>query len=415
VTAQQDIETRVAEVRFEGLRWVNPEYLRGFTSIRPGDPVDTEALSRDALAMSVLEDLDSVAYRLDGDPANPTLVWLPQEASVGRDVLRPSLGLYAAGGGDLKFLLGVQHVRYWLNERGGQWRNQLQVGYESSLTTSLYQPFDVAQRYFVQPELSVSRSSEDLYFDGDRIATYRFVDLGGRVELGVNLSRVAQLRLGYATTRRKSTVVTGASAFLPEGEGRDAGLVFSALYDSRSATTLATHGAAALVEYSQSGEALGGDRTWDRLEAGWRTAVPFGRNVGWLSLAGGTDVGNPLPPDRAFSLGGPRTLPAYQYDELRVGRYWLAEASYLWHVADIAVLKEQAFYAGIGLQAAGLYDRVDQIEDGETYGASLYLAGPTPLGTFTFGVGAAADTWGFWLSFGRPIGKGSILDEGVFR
>ena len=415
VTTHQDIKTRVAEVRFEGLRWVNSEYLRGFTSIRPGDTVDTEALSRDALAMSALEDLDSVAYRLDGDPANPTLVWLPQEASVGRNTLRPSLGFYAAGGGDLKFLLGLQHVRSWLNGRGGQWRNQLQVGYESVLATSLYQPFDVAQRYFVQPELSASRSSEDLYLDGDRVATYRFSDLGGRIELGANLGRVAQLRLGYATTERKSSVVTGASEFLPEAEGRDAGVVFSALYDSRSATTLAMHGVAAVVEYSQSDVALGGDRNWDRLEAGLRAAVPFGRNVAWLSLAGGTDVGNPLPPDRAFSLGGPSTLPAYQYDELRVGRYWLVETSYMWRVADIAALKEQAFYAGIGLQAAGLYDRVDHIEDGETYGASLYLTGPTPVGTFTLGVGAASDTWGFWLSLGRPVGKGSILDNGVFR
>jgi NTE family protein len=415
VTAAQDIETRVAEVRFEGLRWVSPEYLRGLTSIRPGDAVDTEALSRDALAMSSLDDLDSVAYRLDGDPASPTLVWLPQEASVGQDRLRPSLGLYAAGGGDLKFLLALQHVRHWLNGRGGQWRNQLQIGYESAWVTSLYQPFDVAQRYFVQPELFVSRSSEDLYFDGDRVATYRFSDLGGRIELGANLSRFAQLRLGYAMTRHESSVVTGAADFLPESGGHDAGFVFSALYDSRSATTLATDGVAALVEYSRSDVALGGDRNWDRMEAGLRAAAPFGRNLAWLSLAGGTDLGNPLPPDRAFSLGGPRTLPAYQYDELRVGRYWLAEASYMWHVADIAVLKEQAFYAGIGLQAAGLYDRVDQVEDGETYGASLFLAGPTPVGTFTIGVGAASNTWGFWLSLGRPVGKGSILDHGVFR
>ena len=131
--------------------------------------MNIEALSADALRMAAIDDLEAVAYRLEGDSANPTLVWMPKEISVGRDVLRPSLGMFAAGGGNLDFLLGVQHVRSWLNDRGGQWRNNLQVGYETLLTTSLYQPFDVAQRYFVEPGLFAIRSVEDLYNDGDRV------------------------------------------------------------------------------------------------------------------------------------------------------------------------------------------------------------------------------------------------------
>ncbi len=169
------------------------------------------------------------------------------------------------------------------------------------------------------------------------------------------------------------------------------------------------------MQYEQSDDALGADRTWDRVEVGLRTAVPVRRNLVWITVAGGSDAGHELPRDRAFSLGGPRTLPAYQHDELRVGRYWLADASFLWHIVDIAAVKHQAIYAGVGFQAAGLYDRVDLVEDGQVYGVSAYLAGPTPIGTFTVGAGAASDTWGIWLSLGRPIGKGSILDDGLFR
>ena len=112
--------------------------------------------------MSALEDVESVSYRLDGELDNATLVWLPKEISIGADVLRPSLGVFGDGGGDLKFQVGVQHVRHWLNDRGGQWRNNLQFGYESLVSTSLYQPFDHAQRMFIEPKLFVSRSAEDL-------------------------------------------------------------------------------------------------------------------------------------------------------------------------------------------------------------------------------------------------------------
>ena len=38
--------------------------------------------------MSVLQDFDSVGYRLDGDPATPTLTWLPREKNWGPNYLQ---------------------------------------------------------------------------------------------------------------------------------------------------------------------------------------------------------------------------------------------------------------------------------------------------------------------------------------
>ena len=414
VTTQQAVETRVADVRVEGLKRVNPDYLRSFTTIQPGDTVDIAAISADAARMSALDDIESVAYRFEGDLGNPVLVWLPTEASVGPDVLRPSLGMYASGGGNLSFLLGVQHVRHWLNPRGGQWRNNVQVGYETLLTSSLYQPFDMAQRYFVEPAVFGIRSHEDLYNDGDRIATYRFIDLGGRIDFGLNVGRTAQMRLGYVMTERRAEAQTGLSQ-LPEIDTRDAGLAVSAFYDSRNTDAFATKGVAAAIEYLYTDDALGGDREWERIEAGVRTAIPVGKHFMWFSLAGGADLGDELPADRAFSLGGPMTLPAYQLDEVRARSYALADVSFLWRIKELVAVKNQAIYAGLGVQAAGLYDRVDPVDDGEIYGLSGYIGGPTPIGSLILGVGVASDSWGVWISLGRPIGKGSILDHDLFR
>ena len=421
VTVKQDVEARVAAVRFEGSNRVNAEYLRTLTSIKPGDVVDVGDISADARRMSALDDVDAVSYRLEGDPANPDLVWLPEESSVGPNVLRPSLGMYAGGSGDIKFLLGAQYVRHWINDRGGQWRSHVQVGYESMLTTSFYQPIDVAQRYFVEPALFGVRSVEDVYVDNERIAVYRFADLGGNIDFGVNLGGASQVRVGYINTRRRAEVQTGISqlpeidARLPEIDTRDAGLMASAMYDSRERVTFARHGMAVEVQYLQSDESLGGDRDWSRIEAGLRRAVPFGNNAMWVGVAGGTDLGDDLPGDRAFSLGGPKTLAAYRFDELRASGYWLADVSFLWRLVDLVPVKNQAIYGGFGLQAAGLYDRVDRVEDGEVYSASAYLGGPTPIGTFTIGIGASEDSLAFWLSLGRPVGSGSILDQGIFR
>jgi NTE family protein len=414
VTTGQEFERRVANVRFEGLEKVNPEFLRARSKIRPGDTIDIGDVSSDARRMAALDDLEAVAYRLEGDADNTTLVWLPKESSVGHNILTPSVGVFADGGGDLKFQLSVQHVRRWLNDRGAQWRNVLEVGYESQLSSSFYQPFDHEQRFFVEPELSASRTAENLFNDGHHVATYRFIDLGGRVDLGWNLSHAGQLRLGYWASDREAKVRTGLEQ-LPEADVLDAGLEISARYDSRNMTSFATSGLSAAVEYKRSDDSFGADRDWERIEAAFRKAIPVGSNLVWLSLAGGTDLDDNLPGDRAFALGGPRTLSAYQHDEIRARTYWLAEASFLRRLKVINPVKNQAVFGGLGLWVAGVEDRVDPVPDDELYGLSAYVAGPTPIGTFTLGVGAAEDSWAIWLAIGRPVARGSILDDGLFR
>jgi NTE family protein len=417
VTQSQAIEARIAEVRVEGLEFVNPEYLRTLTNVDSGERIEVDDISIDARRMAALEELDSVAYRLEGEPEASTLVWLPKEISLGQNVLRPAFGLFADGGGDFKFLLGAQHVRYWVNPLGAQWRNRLQIGDETLLTSSFYQPLDVAQRTFVEPGVFAERIVEDLFDDGNRIATYEFIDVGGRLDLGWNMTQNAQLRVGYLFSARETRIDTGLP-ILPLVSGDDAGLALAARYDSRDTATFATEGLAAGLRYKNIDESLGGDRSWETLEAGIRKAISIGRYVTWLSLAGGTDLDSGLPPDRYFSLGGPRILQAYQHDELRVREYWVAESSFLRRLKTLSPIKNQAIYAGLGFQAAGLYDRLDvrgNKDSDEIYGGYLFLAGPTALGTFTLGAGFSEGEANVWLQIGKSISTGTILDDNLFR
>jgi NTE family protein len=418
ITVSQAIEARIADVRVEGLDFVNPAYLATLTDVNAGDTIAVDDISGDARHLAALDELDSVAYRLEGDPAASTLVWMPKEISLGQNVLRPAFGLFADGGGDFKVLLGAQHVRYWVNPLGAQWRNRLQIGDESLLITSFYQPFDVGQKTFVEPGAFANRLVEDVYLRGDRIATHEFIDLGGRLDFGWNLSRNAQLRAGYAYNARRTRVDTGLP-ILPEVDADDAGFALSARYDSRDTPTFATQGLAAAIRYEKVDESLGADRDWESLQAGIRKAIPIGgKYLTWLSLAGGTHLGSDLPFDRYYSLGGPRVLQAFQHDELRVSEYWIAESSFLRRLKTLSPLKNQAIYAGLGIQAAGLYDRVDIAgdDDSETiYGGYLFLAGPTALGTFTLGVGFTDRDANVWLQIGKTISTGTILDDNLFR
>ena len=413
VTTREQLDMRIASVRFEGLKHVNGEYLRSVTQVRAGEVVDTKRISEDALRMGALEDLDSVEYRFLGDPKHPDLVWVPKEIASGRDFIRPSIGLYADGGGDVTLVMGVQYVRRWLNSLGGQWRNNLEVGYESGITTSLYQPLNVAQTYFVEPELLLQRSLQVLYNDGNRVANYQFVDLGGEFDLGAALAHNGQIRLGYWNQKHRSIVSTGIK-LLPEFDLRDAGLMATLIYDTRNEPNFATRGLATEVDYRRSDSSMGADRDWEIIEAALNKAVPVGKNLMWATIAGGSDLGSKLPPDRAFTLGG-TSFPGYQINELRMRRYWTATGSFLWRLVDVMSIRNRALYGGFALQAGRVYQRVDRVPDGTLYGGSIYVGGQTPIGALILGTGVATNSWSVWLSLGRPIGNGSILDNSLFR
>jgi NTE family protein len=414
VATRQRIDTRVAGVRFEGTQRVNPQYLESLTRIRAGDRVNNDALSADARRMAVVQEVESVNYDLTGDPANPVLVWHVQEKQLGPDYFIPTLGLYFGGGGDTDFVLAMQYSRRWVNALGAEWRATAQIGDTALLDTSFYQPLSASQRFFVQPDAFISRSIEDIYNDYQRVATYRFADLGLVLDAGTNLSLFTQLRFGYWIDRRRLSVDTGP-AVLPVLTTTDAGPQGQWTYDSREASSFAREGMAAEVEYLSSTESLGAKRDWQRAEAAFRKSISLGKLDLWLTAAGGTKLGNELPADRAFSLGGPQSFPGYSEGEVRAREYWVVYGNFLYPLANLVPLKSETLYGGMGLEMGEVRERVDPVPSGYLYGISAYFGGRTPLGTVTFGLGAASHSWALWLTLGRPVGQGTILNEPLFR
>ena len=114
---------------------------------------------------------------------------MPKEKSWGPNYLKFDLGVYASAGGDSGFVFYMQQERRWLNSLGLQWRNELQLGYNNILSSTLYQPLDTAQRFFVEPKAFLTQTREYIYYDNERIAQYKFDDFGGDVVLGLNFGR----------------------------------------------------------------------------------------------------------------------------------------------------------------------------------------------------------------------------------
>jgi NTE family protein len=416
VTSDQGINSQVDAIQFAKLKRVNPQYLNQLSGIKPGDTVTTEALSQSVERMTAVDDIDSVSYELKGDPAHATLEWIPYEKSWGPDFIKVDLGMYAStSGDDWGFALYLQHKRTWINSLGAQWRNEILLGTNQTLSSSFYQPLDVAQRYFVEPKVFWNQNWQNVFYYGNDIARYQFTDLGGRLDLGVNFGNAAQLRVGYLAATRHAEIETG-SPLLPQVDVRDAGPAVSAIYDTRDTPFSPTRGVIASLEYFKSDTAFGAQRDWQRAELGVGFAVPFRNNVLRVDVAGGSGLSSNLPADRLFPLGGPVSLAGYELDALRAAAYWTLSGSYLWQIKDIFALRGQALYAGLRLQDLEAYETLDGTNNGQIGSVSVFITGRTPVGPLTLGFAATtANSHTVWISFGRPIAEGTILSRGIFR
>ncbi len=404
---------RVAGVQIAGLQRVNPEYVRGqIRSTVPGGEVTPAGIAADTSRIFALGDFEKVEYEIVDKPTYPTVEFTAIEKSWGPDFLRFDLGLAASGGGDFSFAVRGEHARTWVNSLGGTWHSALQLGQTALAETALYQPLDVLHRFFVEPIAKINRTREDVYDDGERVAEYEFSEGYGELDVGMNFGTRAQLRAGIRRSEAQASRQTGASD-LPELDWtRESDLLFKAIYDTRDSVALPTRGAMLLGRYISSGSWLGGEQSYAAVDALVAKAFPFRGDTLYLLAAGGDELNGELPPYRQFRLGGIRSFPGLEREQLRGTRYWLGSASYNWKVADIQALFGQALYGGLRLSAGQMYDRVDGVDDGVMYGAAVSGSGRTPIGPVTLSLGGTSD--GFWqlqFALGRPVEEGSIIDE----
>ncbi len=125
-------ETELAEVRIVGTERVNPEYVRAqLENAAPGAILTAEAIAEDTERVYALGDFEGVDYTLTGPAGARVLEIAPVEKGWGPNFFRFDLGLATYEGGDMFAILRLDHDRTWMNSRGAQWHNALQIGRQS--------------------------------------------------------------------------------------------------------------------------------------------------------------------------------------------------------------------------------------------------------------------------------------------
>ncbi len=402
---------RLAAVRLEGLDRVNPDYVRETLRLQPGDVVNEKSIATHVNAVYSLGDFDAVTYSFAGDPASPTLVVDLKERANAPSFLRFDVGFYMGTDSNTAFAIGGDFLRTWINSRGGEVHGSAVIGMNSALNLALYQPLDVAHHWFVEPGLSAESAIEDIYAEGESVASYQFNSAYGHVDVGRVFGTVSELRAGL----RSGGQSVSRDVALPTLEEIDwegyGGVALRYTYDDRDAAVLSRSGLLARLGYFESTDWLGAAQNYRRLEGLLSYAIPWGPDIVHLRAAGGSSLDSELPLYDAFQLGGPLSFPGFGIGELRGQGYWVGSVSYLRRIADISDLFGQALYLGATATAGDMNGQFDYPGAGSLFSGAVFIGGRTPLGPLTFSLAVTSQSdWQLVLNLGRPIVEHTILD-----
>ncbi len=379
---------RIDEVRIEGTEDVNPEVLRHFIAMKPGDAFDPEKASADTTRLVGRGDFENVDFHMQREDGRNVLTYTVREKNLGTNQLLFDLNMQTDFQGDTRWGIRVDHRRSWVNRLGGEWRNTLQVGQPALLASEFYQPIDEAQRFFVAPRVYFSSSFEDLFLDEQRVARLEVERYGIAADVGIAFDTWGEWRFGLDRGRADIDVDIG-NPLAVSGQRIAIGQWQTRLeYDQLDNAVFPTRGGRGLIRYYESRKSLGADDEYRKGRLYWRSVVSYGRNVVEFAVRGGTDFGSATPVYDQFALGGLNNFSGYQIGALRGREYLLGTAGFRRRIFDLTGTLGTGVYLGGGVEAGNVFKRLDRTPaSGVIWSGSAYLIIDSTLGPLYAGAG----------------------------
>ena len=394
----------VDEIRFAPLEHVNPEIARSVLQTRPGAAIDQQALDRDMRRLYGMGDFEHVNYQLLEEPGRRVLAVDAVEKAWGPNYLRLGLGLSSDFRGDAFFNLLLSHRRTWVNQLGGEWRNDLQFGRSNRIATEFYQPLEASQTFFVVPGAAYEQRTVDIFEADQRIARYDLNEARISAELGAQFTRYGELRLGLERAHTRSSLDTGP-AFLTATEGRVSytSVTLRGLVDQLDNVNFPRAGYLASFNLRSARTGLGSDADFTRADAAGTYVKSFGEHTFTGSFRYGGRLGSdPLPTGELFQWGGLLQQSGYPTGALTGEELAFARILYMKRLKRWSLL--DGVYAGLSLEVGRMREPlIPNNEQGTLHSVGLVFGLDTPIGPLYLGYGHASRGYdSLYLFLGRP-------------
>jgi NTE family protein len=364
-------------------------------SQQAGQVLDTAKLNQDLLRIFGEGSFQSVDYSMVTERERKILRITPLEKPWGPDYVRFSLGLSSEIRHGSSYSLRASVHRTGLNSLGAESLMSAELGTQTGVAASFYQPLNRTQRLFVEPSVRLNSVDMPVYQNSSRIADYNFRTASAELGLGVNLGRFGQAKLGLTALNGRASRNTG-SLFIRDAEDSQRGWFASLDLDRLDHLYFPSGGWAARLRYASYPR-----QGYDKLTASMQMAYKFGSFVLPAAASYTGSLGGRLPDFEVGTLGGFLTMSAFaknQYwgDRILYGRIG---AERILGKAPLGLSGDMRI--GFAVEAARIGQRFTETQGkGNLRSSVLYLGGETPFGPVYLGFGWAPGARNMYLSMG---------------
>lgn len=396
-------------VAVTGLSVVPEKAVLEAAGLKVGESANAEDIQAAIARVQEMGDFERVSVRNIRRGDDFGLLIDAKEKFWGPNFLR--LGLDASidlsGEGSVSFRLG--HLRTWLNSAGAQWRNRLDLGRVNGLSTELYQPLWLNSPLFATAGAGVQSYKKSLYINGRAALTGDVKEHRASVELGAELSKQSELRIG--ASRKVFRATSTLNVFDPEKgfDISDLVLGFSEnevyaryLTDSLDNAFLPSSGQRLMVQLGRNQS--DGDAADSKIELRWTGAYTFNSHTLWPAVRLAKARSSANQGTSPFDLGGFLELSGLPTESLSGSRLGLVRLAYLNRVSTLDLFGRRLLLGG-SLEFGNTWESRPEkgyAKDLLTAG-SLFAAAETPLGPLFMGLGRTAGrSTTVYLFLGQP-------------
>jgi len=369
-----------------------------------GKTLDRELVRRKLSSLYALDRFESIDYQLVEDAGRTGMELDLRRKSWGPNYVRMGLNLEDDFEGNSRYNAALRFIVTELNDLGGEWLSDIQIGENPKLFTEFYQPLSLASRYFVAPQLNFEERSVFELRDDDRVAEYRVREVSGGIDVGREISNWGEIRFGVHRGTGRRRVLIGDPS-LPSVEFDRGGFFTRFAYDKLDSIFFPRHGQQFDIEWRAERESVGAESDFDILRANWLVARSFARHTLIFWTDAGTTVDALETPENSFTLGGFLNLSGLSPGFLAAPHYGIGRLIYYRRIGrgGEGVLDLPA-YAGVSLEAGNTWlERDDMFTDLRMNG-SVFFGLDTPLGPVYLATGFDEDgDKAFYLFLGRTF------------
>ena len=403
-TQEVDVDTRpVDAIRFAEMKRVNPEMLKSQIETQAGVPVQAEVLDRDMRRLFGSGDFEHVDYRIVQEGDQRVLNIDAVEKAWGPGYVRFGLGFSYDFKGNGLFDIAATFRRTWLNSLGAEWRTDLRLGHNSRLRTGWYQPLATSNYLFVEPYAEARRTALDLYRDDLRLATYSMDRLRVGIDLGTQVTKFGEARVGLAGGTLRPQLESGP-ALLDIGAPHvdQAGVALRLVFDQIDNVNFPRSGVFASTEVFASRRDLGARDNYTRWDIFAQGATRLAESTVAVSVRGAGSLDHDLPAYDLVQWGGFLRQSGHPANSLIGQELVFGRIVYAYKLVDQRLF--DGVYAGFSVEGGRMAKTLltDQAKGFVASGA-LFLGIDSPLGPFYLAWGRSSDgASSAYVFLGRP-------------